>query len=257
MQPKPQRTHPSAVHLVLAAHMDDESLGLGAWISAWNNRRESVHVAFFTQGEPRNSGFFAHGDQAELYAARRRTEAILAGRSLGIPLRQLHFGGFPDLELARHLDPAWIWIMRLIQSLQPTSVYAPAYEGGHPDHDSINFLASHLSDRPGRRRIWEYPLYTQANGRVLYRSFNRSQGLELVFPSRASDRRRKRRALSCYLSQRSTLQYFPAAEERIRALPRHDYSRPPVEPTVYELWGWPWKSKELCALWSRFHPARG
>ncbi len=248
---------PLACRLVLAAHMDDETLGLGAQIAAWTATGASVHVAFLTQGEPQDRRFYAAGADIHSYAARRRTEALLAAHALGLPSRNLHFADFPDLELSLHLDAAWEWLHRLSGRLRPRFIYAPAYEGGHPDHDALNLLASHLQASSTKISAWEYPLYTQCRGRVLYSSFPNRLGPVRILRPEASFRRRKCRALSCYISQRSTLQYFPMTEEKIRRLPRHDFKRPAVEPTVYELWGWPWRGSEFCAIWSRFQPADG
>ena len=45
-----------------------------------------------------------------------------------------------------------------MRQYKPETVIVPAYEGGHPDHDSCSFLGA-LLRRKLQSRVWEMPLY--------------------------------------------------------------------------------------------------
>ncbi|HEX2150779.1 MAG TPA: PIG-L family deacetylase, partial [Stellaceae bacterium] len=117
--------------MIVVAHPDDETIGLGAQLSRFNDLL-LVHV---TDGAPRdgddarNYGFasiagYAAARQAELAAALHAGNADRLRRlNLGIPDKQ----AWQDLaRLARR-------IAELLRAEEPASVFTHAYEGGHPD----------------------------------------------------------------------------------------------------------------------------
>src|SRR4051794_18761189 len=123
--------------LIVMAHPDDETLGLGAQLY----RFRDALLLHLTDGSPRDGhdarqhGFTCAGD----YAAERRRElieALVAGDArqlrtaeLGIPDKQ----AFLDLAgLCRRIE-AWL------NRERPAAVFTHAYEGGHPDHDAAAF----------------------------------------------------------------------------------------------------------------------
>ena len=100
--------------------------------------------------------YFGKGDA-------REKELAHATALLGLPDSQVHLMRFPDLGLMRMLDEAADRIAELIDTLKPDAIFSTAYEGGHPDHDSVNFLAYEGCFRAEHHaELFEYPLYNAA-----------------------------------------------------------------------------------------------
>lgn len=210
------------------------------------------HLAFLTDGAPRSRAYWSAGFRGNRrqYAMARRREARAAARLLAVPARCLHFGPFADQELHLHLAAAAQWLGELARVLAPVEVYAPAYEGGHPDHEAANFLAAQVFSAAGAR-LWEYSLYTVSRGRTRFLRPVGTGWRRLALTGRR--RRAKRLALARHASQRATLRAFPLGAEYIRPLPSRDYSAPARdEPAVWERWGWPIRARDLCARFAAF-----
>lgn len=232
-----------ATVLLLAAHPDDEIAGAGGW--AWRHPGP-LAVAFLTDGVPRDPRYFAPGfSNPERYRATRRREAEAVWRRH--PQRpRLAFAPFADQELAFALPAADAWLQQCIQRTSPHALLAPAFEGGHPDHDAANLLAAIAAFRHGLA-VYEYALYRASRGAVVWQSFSAAPAKPLP-PELA---RRKRRLLARYVSQAEVLRHVDPAREAIRALPAHNYAAPPA-PTAYGLWGWPISPERVAAAMAHF-----
>ena len=95
----------------------------------------------------------------------REKESLLVLKKLGVDRRHISFIGkelsIPDLALKNHLIEAFIRCKSLIKKLGDVkTIYTHAYEGGHPDHDALNFLCSKLiSTNKSIVNGWQFPLY--------------------------------------------------------------------------------------------------
>ncbi len=95
----------------------------------------------------------------------REKESLLVLKKLGVDRRHISFIGkelsIPDLALKNHLIKAFIRCKSLIKKLGDVkTIYTHAYEGGHPDHDALNFLCSKLiSNSKSIVNGWQFPLY--------------------------------------------------------------------------------------------------
>lgn len=132
--------------LLLCAHPDDEVFVCGKMFSFI--KRHEVHIAWATSGD-----LFGKGEL-------RERELSLASDVLGVEREHRYLLRFPDMGLVRYLGQCWNFIESLINGIQPTQVFVPAYEGGHPDHDALNFVAhsvwKHLHQSFS---LLEFPLY--------------------------------------------------------------------------------------------------
>lgn len=133
--------------LFLFAHPDDDSFIAGAMHELLNSGVE-VHAAWLT------SGGLLGGK------ATREKELAQATSIIGLADWQTHKLRFPDLGLTESLDQAAQAVADLAQELAPTLIFATAFEGGHPDHDCVNFAAYEGVRRSGRpAKLFEFPLY--------------------------------------------------------------------------------------------------
>jgi LmbE family N-acetylglucosaminyl deacetylase len=142
-------------YVFLFAHPDDDAFIAGAMKVLIQNRAE-VHGVWLTSGD-----YFGKGDL-------REKELGNATALLGLPAPQTHLLRFPDLGLMRMLDRAADKVAEVIDRLKPDTIFSTAYEGGHPDHDSVNFLAYEGCFRAGHdAELFEFPLYN-ATGKALH-----------------------------------------------------------------------------------------
>jgi len=137
-------------YLCLFAHPDDDVFIAGT-MKLLLDQGADLHAAWLTSGD-----YFGLG-------SRRDRELTRAMAILGLDESRVHRLGFPDLGLLARLDEAAEKVAEMMDQVQPSVVVADAFEGGHPDHDCVNFLAFEGSFRAGiKAQIIEFPLYNGA-----------------------------------------------------------------------------------------------
>ena len=134
------------MNLFLLAHQDDE-----------------YFVAPLLAEDPANARcvFLTKGDFHGTSCAVRNAESMRALRSLGVPEEQVVFAGeelgVADNDLASHLPSVLAWLRS--QSAGAKAVFAPAYEGGHPDHDAACLLGHAFAAQAGALPVFEFAAY--------------------------------------------------------------------------------------------------
>ncbi|MFO8003031.1 PIG-L deacetylase family protein [Thioalkalivibrio sp.] len=190
--------------LVVAPHMDDESLGCGMLL-AQRDPAQRVHVIFASDGS--RSPPLPPGDDAiEGLVGRRQKEARLALTELGVADTAVEFLGFPDGTLDSNSGLLQSALEARIRELQPAHVFVPFRYDRHPDHLAVNRAVTGLQSAQGIQiEVWEYFVYSQwrllPSGDV--RSHLRHEDLYTTFSESAAAH--KRRALECHRSQTSLL----------------------------------------------------
>jgi len=121
--------------LVLVAHQDDETACAGLL-----QRSSDRSIVYATDGAPPDHFFWARHGSQEAYAGVRRSEASAATAKIGVS--NLEFLNFGDQLLYCALDAAFLAVFDIVRRYKPDTVLVPAYEGGHPDHDSCSFLGA-------------------------------------------------------------------------------------------------------------------
>lgn len=242
--------------LIVVAHPDDETVGLGAMLDRFADLR-LIHV---TDGAPRDMG-----DAAAAGYASRKAYADARAAELDAALAALEFRGsrralgWVDQEAALHLTSMARTLARELDGR--ALVVTHAHEGGHPDHDACAFAvqaACALRARDGARppaRL-EFPTYRREGGSRVIGTFapGPAAGVERAFPPSPTRAAAKRAALARWFSQAAVLAWFdPDAPERLRPAPAYDFGAPPAEGALYDDWGWAlthatWRRRAALAL---------
>lgn len=224
--------------LVLAAHPDDETIGMGASLGLCRDLT-IVHV---TDGAPsdgadvRRAGFASPQE----YAAARRAELTAALR-VGEARARLEELGAPDQRAAFEMRGLVDRLADLLRRLRPASVVTHAYEGGHPDHDTaclVARLACHAQEEPpGLLEMTGY--FANPTGEMIVGGFL-GEPAALVATLTEEERARREAMLDCFVTQRATLVPFRGAEtECFRLSPPYDFGAAPNPGTLwYERYDW-------------------
>ncbi|MBW7956994.1 MAG: PIG-L family deacetylase [Deltaproteobacteria bacterium] len=229
--------------LVVAAHPDDEVAGAGALLR-YLERAFFVHV---TDGAPRDlADAVSHGfSSAEEYAEARRKELFAALSISGIRPEDCFPPWVPDREAGYHLVEIALKLRDAIMETGAESVLTLAYEGGHPDHDSLCF-AAHAAAGLIRKAggdpppLIEYALYNAMDGRLSSLEFIPREGFdEITFMLSEEERRIKGRMMDCFATQAPVLSMFPLQFERFRPAPPYVFTASPHEGRLhYEQFDW-------------------
>jgi len=209
--------------LILIPHPDDEVVGCCAAVGRAHAGGAKLFGAYLTTGVPARECLWkwqrAHYDRR---VRRRKDEALSAAKLLDI--EPAFFRDIPTRTLKTWLKETRDALIQAVQRFEIDILWAPAYEGGHQDHDTANFLASTLL---GFAEVWEFSEYHFFNGKVTSQEFLSPSGTEEILRLEGRERELKRRALSCYRSERGNLRHIRTRQEAFRPLAAYDYTRPP------------------------------
>ncbi len=213
----------SARILILVPHPDDEVVGCAIAAQEARAAGAALFALYLTTGVPPRELLWPWQRRYyEARVARRRQEAIAAAALLG--LQPVGFQPWPSRRLKSCLAEALALIEAIIAVYRIEALWAPAWEGGHQDHDVTNFLAARLAHR---LPVTEFAEYHAAGGAVATQRFIAAKGGERVIPLTADERALKRRALTHYRSERANLAHVRCEVESLRPLAQYDYGAPP------------------------------
>lgn len=127
--------------LIIAAHPDDEVLGVGGTIARHIAEDDRVFISIAGEGIAERHGE-GQGEKIKL-------DVKHCARVLGVPEENLSFGGFLYKERfdLSHLSSVIKFIENAIKNSSPQIVYTHHYGDGNSDHDII-FKASMQAVRP-------------------------------------------------------------------------------------------------------------
>lgn len=223
----PPTPHCKGGVLVVAAHQDDEVLGLGLTLVKHRSYGERVTVVFTTNGAGGNWKE-SRAVQRAVSAARFK-EACDALAVIGIDPTRIVCLGFPDRGLHRYIPEASQDIATLIHETAPYAVYVHAIEGGHLDHDVTAFVVQEVSARLRIDPVFEWAEYNieapggQPISDARFASDPYVPDFEIAAtPFDHSEFTCKQEMLAKYASQAVSIRYYPFRGEILRkARPIH------------------------------------
>jgi N-acetylglucosamine malate deacetylase 2 len=227
--------------VVVAAHPDDETLGMGGRLPVLKH----LTIVQLTDGAPRES---CDADRLGFptrlgYSSERAREFSRALEVLAVRCRRICHNA-PDQESVFRLSELVRSVERDLRGAR--LVFTHPYEGGHPDHDTaalvVQMACARMSSRgehpPAR---FEFASYHHQNSRMVTGEFWPDQNcpetsVELDHRAHAV----KCRALAEYRTQSRVIEWFCTEIERYRAAPYYDFSQPPPPGLAqYDFFGWP------------------
>lgn len=140
--------------VVVSAHPDDESLGVGGLIATAHRAGLDVYVVLLTAGEashPPGREMTRHALATERLAEMEAAVALLA------PGTPVVFLGAPDGGAADVEDQMVVALRDIVGDGERTLLVAPWRHDGHPDHDAAGRAAAQVARLSGARLV-EYPL---------------------------------------------------------------------------------------------------
>ena len=243
--------------LIIVAHPDDEAVTCAALMQ----RMREPYVLFCTDGAPLDPYFWKKYGSREAYSLLRQKESRLALSHVGVThvefLKAATGEHIIDQQLFQRLPEAVDGAREVANQIRPQALLTLAYEGGHPDHDSCNFITSIIA-RERSLPAWEMPVYNlfHKEAREFQTFMPAPQPTIPLYPTNP-EIARKRQALEAYVSQGHFLARFDSVTESFRPLPGYDYTRPPHEGVLnYEAWQWPMTGKEVCAAFETYLNSR-
>lgn len=230
--------------VVVAAHPDDEVIGLGSRLESFRQLKAIVHI---TDGAPRTGSDIANAGQKTWreYADLRRLEFKEALEQANCCAAQTPCFWCPDQRALNRIALHARRLAALFERLGARHVFTHPYEGGHPDHDAVAVsvrCAVALCEGRGvpMPTILEFSSYhASASGLESECFLNHADVPVRERVLTAGQQERKRRLFSCYKSQQRVLEWFPLKCEPIRLAPVYDFARAPHEgQLLYETFGW-------------------
>jgi LmbE family N-acetylglucosaminyl deacetylase len=136
--------------VVLAAHPDDEVLGVAGLMVHLASRGHEIVIVWATDGEASHPGSTVlSSSQLRLT---RRDESRAAIAHLGLTPTAMHHLGLPDGQLISTGQTLHEQLSQVVRS--DDLVIAPWARDGHPDHDALGATAATLGSL-----TWHYPIW--------------------------------------------------------------------------------------------------
>ena len=214
--------------LFIATHPDDELVG-AAFIIKRVLLKKNLIIFFPTNGVlSKEEMWFWDKRKYEEKKNLRNEEMKKSLRYLGV--KKFFKQDIPTRKLKENIKKTFKKINILIKNYKIDTIFCPAYEGGHQDHDISNFICSRLRNNS---KIYEYAEYNFSKGKINCNEFIKSTKNEVTIKLSEKEKSEKIRLLEIYNSEKGNLDYLKLDKECYRKLYDYDYSKSPHPGTLF------------------------
>lgn len=218
---------------IVVAHQDDESIAYGSLIP----RIPESTIIHITDGAPDDPKLWRGAEKREQYAHIRARELDIARERAGHTGEQISFE-VADQKAVLHLTESVRRLAGIIEKKGIRVLMTHAYEGGHPDHDSVAFIVHAVKELLKRHSvevsIIEAPLYRMVGSESMFQNFTPSTETkiieldltkdEMIAKSMLYDAHRSQEEV---FNQQSENRNMSTEKEWVREAPKYDFSKLP------------------------------
>ncbi len=214
--------------LLIAPHPDDEIVGSYIVIKKILKKKKIV-IFFLTNGViDKNSLWFWERKNHKKKVKIRKNEMKNSMNFLGI--KKFYLQDIATRSLKENIEKTFKKILQIKKKHKIDSIFCPAYEGGHQDHDVANFICSRFKKKC---KIYEFSEYNYFKKKINNNYFLNSTKKNKVIFLTDSEKNEKKKLLKIYKSESQNLNYVSLEKESYRELFDYDYSSPPHEGTLF------------------------
>ena len=209
--------------LFIIPHPDDEIVGCGIILKKFLEEGKRITLFFLTNGIiDVNQMWFWDKKNFDKFLLRRTCEMKGSLRKLGIS--DFICRNLSSRTLKNHIKRTHSEIKEIISKRKIDTIFCPAYEGGHQDHDVSNFICSRLTSMC---QVFEFAEYNNSYNRVKSNVFIQESINQTIIELDPIEKRIKSDLLMIYESEKKNLTYVETKIESYRQLYPYDYSKPP------------------------------
>lgn len=140
----------SDIILVFSPHEDDETLGVGGYISRAISNNAKVYVVFATDGNRRNKKIL------------RYQESLTATAILGVPNSNVTHYDYPDMKLSGYQNQLRASINKSLDDIKPNIVFTSSTKDTHPDHSYLGAVVADAVKERQNISLYSYLIHYKA-----------------------------------------------------------------------------------------------
>ncbi|MEC8265406.1 MAG: PIG-L family deacetylase [Pseudomonadota bacterium] len=214
--------------LLVVPHPDDEIVGLFTIIKRIL-RKEKIFIFFLTNGViDKKSLWFWERKTHEEKIKIRISEMKKSLNTLGI--KKYFLQNISTRMLKENIEITFEKISEIKKKYKIDTIFCPAYEGGHQDHDVANFICSRFKNKC---KVYEFAEYNFFDNRIRSNNFFIPSKKDNIIFLTNTEKKEKKRTLEIYKSESSNLNYISFEKESYRELYEYDYKLPPHRGTLF------------------------
>ena len=223
--------------LFIVPHPDDEIVGASIIINRLLKKKK-IFFFFLTNGViSKNQQWFWDRNGYENKVKRRNKEMRSSISNLGF--KKFYLQNISTRSLKLNIEKTYNKILKIGKLHKIDTIFCPAYEGGHQDHDVANFICSRLK---GYFSIYEFAEYNFFQKKINSNKFIKPAKKDVIIELTNEEKKIKRKMLNIYLSESNNLNYISLKQESYRKLINYDYMKPPHQGTLFyrrfSFFGW-------------------
>ena len=208
--------------LFVIPHPDDEVVGSCLIIKEFFKKKK-ISILFLTNGviSPSKNWFWEKKKFKKKISIRYQ-EMLKTLEYLEIT--NFFLQDLPTRSLKTNIVKTYNLIKKIVLDNEIDTLFCPAYEGGHQDHDVTNYIASKFNKIC---KVYEFAEYNFYKNIINSNTFIELNGTEHTINLNEQQRKFKKMCLDTYRSETNNVSYIKLFQESFRPIKNYDYSAPP------------------------------